>query len=120
LKIVKDTPNSDDATSQDHVCSEPGCGKVCRTPAGLKSHARQAHPPAFVESPSAAAERAIRSVTITPRLAVLAATVRELAKALEDCLPTDKAKTSRELTARVNELLHFSPTGDGTPDWTEQ
>jgi hypothetical protein len=64
-------------------------------------------------------ERVLADLDITPRRAVLAATVRELAKALEDCEPTDKAKTSKELTARMADLLaDAAPTGDG-PDWTE-
>jgi hypothetical protein len=105
--------------NQGHVCSEPGCGKVCRTPAGLRSHQRQAHPaPPAKETPTAAVERALRSITVTPKLAVLAATVRELAVALEQCEPTDKAKTSKELTARMNDLLGDGPADDG-PDWTE-
>jgi hypothetical protein len=105
-----------------HVCNEPGCGKVCKSKPGLVSHQRQAHPktdPAPMETPSQAAERALSSVEITPRFAVLAATIRELATALEQCEPTDKAKTSRELTARVNELLGDPSQRADMPDWTE-
>lgn len=107
---------------QAHVCSVAGCGKVCRSAAGLKAHLRAAHPapaaPTVIESPSAAVERVLAAVEITPARAVLAATVRELAKALEDCEPTDKAKTSKELTARMADLLadQTAPTGH---DWTE-
>lgn len=101
------------------MCQEPGCGKVCKSAGGLKSHRRQAHPAAEVETPTQAVERALRSLTITPKLAVLAATVRELAKALEACEPTDKAKTAKELTARMNDLLGDGPTNPDGPDWTQ-
>jgi hypothetical protein len=105
------------------VCSEPGCGKVLPTASGLVSHRRQAHKPAPVpqppESPTAAAERVLASISIPPRLAVLAATIRQLAQALEECEPTDKAKTSKELTARVSELLGDPVHQPDEADWTE-
>lgn len=105
-----------------HVCPEAACGKVCATPAGLASHRRAAHPPAAVvvkESPTVAVERLLASIEITPKLAVLAATIRELAQALELCEPGDKAKTSKELTARVAELLADPSHRPDEPDWTE-
>lgn len=109
-----------EAKAQAHVCREPGCGRSFATARGLTSHERQAHPPApVIESPTAAVERALRSITITPKLAVLAATVRELARALELCEPTDKAKTAKELTARMADLLGEGPPDPGKPDWTE-
>jgi hypothetical protein len=109
--------------AEDLVCSEPGCAKVCRSASGLASHRRFAHPssaaPSIPETPSAAVERVLFDLDITPRRAVLAATVRELARALELCEPTDKAKTSKELTARMADLLADTATaGDGS-DWTE-
>lgn len=106
----------------DHVCLEAGCGKSCRSASGLAAHRRAAHPDppaALIETPSAAAERVLAELDITPRRAVLAATVRELAKALEDCEPTDKAKTSKELIARVNELLGDPSAQPDESDWTE-
>ncbi len=121
----KKSPSAKSAKQADqgHVCSEPGCAKVCKTAPGLSSHRRQAHRPPPVpqlpESPTAAAERVLASITILPRLAVLAATVRQLAKALEDCEPTDKAKISKELTARVSELLGDPVHQPDDPDWTE-
>jgi hypothetical protein len=75
--------------------------------------------PTLPESPSVAVERVLADIDITPRRAVLAATVRELAKALEDCDPTDKAKTSKELTARMVDLLADTDTSGDQPDWTE-
>lgn len=106
-----------------HVCSEPDCAKVCPTATGLASHRRQVHrvaaPVALIESASQAAERVLASVKITARLAVLAATIRELALALEQCEPPDKAKTSKELTARVAELLADPSHAPDRTDWTE-
>jgi hypothetical protein len=122
-KSASKTSKASVTENQAHVCSAAGCGKVCRSAAGLSAHTRSAHPTpppsAVIESPAAAVERVLADLDITPRRAVLAATVRELAKALEDCEPTDKAKTSKELTARMADLLADSSTpGDG-PDWTE-
>lgn len=75
--------------------------------------------PPSIETPSQAAERTLSAVEITPRRAVLAATIRQLAAALESCETTDKAKTSRELMARVNEFLNDAPPeGEGPCDWT--
>lgn len=110
-------------TVERHVCSEDRCGKVCRSASGLASHRRSAHPtpavPVVPDTPSAAVERVLADIDITPRRAVLAATVRELAKALEECEPTDKAKTSKELTARMADLLAETSTAGDGPDWTE-
>lgn len=73
-------PKSSVVVEQTHVCSAAGCGKVCRSAAGLKAHARAAHPapllPVVIESPSAAVERVLAALEITPARAVLAATVR--------------------------------------------
>lgn len=120
-KKTRSTAKSAEANGQDHVCPETGCGKVCRSAAGLKSHQRQAHaaPPAEVESPTAAAERLLSAIEITPRVAVLAAQVRQLAKALEECELTDKAKTSKELTALLRDLLADAGGSGGEADWTE-
>ena len=122
-KSASKGPKSPVPAPQAHVCSAPGCGKRYGTARGLAAHVRVAHPAppvsAPIESPSVAVERVLADLDITPRRAVLAATVRELAKALEDCEPTDKAKTSKELTARMADLLADAvPAGDG-PDWTE-
>ena len=110
-------------SEQPHVCSEAGCSKGYPTARGLAAHVRVAHPappePPPIESPSVAVERVLADLDITPRRAVLAATVRELAKALEDCEPTDKAKTSKELTARMADLLADAEPAGGGPDWTE-
>jgi len=103
------------------ACPAPGCGRTYKTQRGLDRHVTEKHPaPDAPETPTAAVERALAAITITPKLAVLAATVRELALALEVCEPTDKAKTSKELTARMADLLGVSSTQlDGTVDWTE-
>ena len=115
----KSAPSPDDG----HVCSESGCTKVCKTAAGLASHRRQAHKPAPValppELPTVAAERLLASIKIPARLALLVATIRQLAKALEECETTDKAKISKELTARVSELLGDPVHTPDEPDWTE-
>lgn len=111
---------SRDAANETRVCQEPGCGKVCKTAGGLAAHRRAAHPtPPAIESPTQAVERALLSIDITPRRAVLAATVRKLARALEDCEPTDAAKTSKELAARMAELLSDARPTEGDDDWTE-
>lgn len=116
-------PKSSVPPVQHHVCSEPGCGKICRSAQGLNAHRRAAHPPpatpAPVETPTVAVARVLAELDITPRRAVLAATVRELALALELCEPTDKAKTSKELTARMADLLADTMTANDGPDWTE-
>lgn len=102
------------------TCPETGCGRTYKTQRGLDRHVDDKHALVPPETPTAAVERALASIEITPKLAVLAATVRELALALEMCEPTDKAKTSKELTARMADLLGVSSTQlDGTADWTE-
>lgn len=120
-KKTRSTRKSGEPQSQDHVCREPGCGKVCRSAAGFKSHQRQAHaaPTAPPESPTAAAERLLSTIEITPRLALIAAQVRQLAKALEECDLTDKAKTSKELTALLRDLLDVGGSDVDGKDWTE-
>lgn len=107
--------------AQPHVCRAPGCGKVCRSAGGLKSHERQAHPPAAAheESPIEAVERLLSTMEITPRLAVPAAQARELAKALQECDLTDKAKTSKELTALLRDLLADVAVEPEGGNWTE-
>lgn len=65
-----------------------------------------------------AVERVLATLDVKPRQAVLVATIRELAKTLEVCEPTDKTKTAKELTALMHELLDQQPSDDG-PDWTE-
>ena len=101
------------------TCTEPGCGRPYKTQRGLDRHVEDKHAPVPAETPTVAVERALRSITITPKLAVLAATVRELAKALEACDPTDKAKTAKELTARMADLLGAGPSTPDGDDWTE-
>lgn len=103
------------------TCSAPGCGRPYETQRGLDRHVADKHaePAPVIESPTAAVERALASITITPKLAVLAATVRELAVALERCEPTDKAKTSKELSARMADLMGAGPTTPDSDDWTE-
>jgi len=73
-----------------------------------------------MESPGEAVERALLAIDVTPRLAVLAATVRELARALSECEPADKAKTSRELNVRMNELLAEGRSDVDDDDWTQR
>ena len=59
-------------------------------------------------------------MTSTPRRAVQIATVRALAKALENADPGDVPKISRELDARMAALMADAiPVGE-PPDWTEQ
>lgn len=119
-KSASARPKSEQSKPQAHVCRAAGCGKVCRSATGLKSHQRQVHSaPLVVETPTQAVERALRSVTVTPQLAVLAATCRELAKALEACDATDKAKTAKELKATIAELLGPGTSTPQGPDWTE-
>lgn len=102
------------------TCPEPGCGRIYKTQRGLARHVDDKHALVPPETPTEAVERTLAAIEITPKLAVLAATVRELARALEACEPTDKAKTSKELTARMADLLGVSSTQlDGPPDWTE-
>jgi hypothetical protein len=103
------------------TCPASGCGRPYKTQRGLDRHVEAKHvePEPEVETPTAAVERALRSITITPKLAVLAATVRELAVALEACEPTDKAKTSKELTARMADLLGAGPSTPDDDDWTK-
>lgn len=72
------------------------------------------------ETPTGALERALAVVTSTPRRAVQIATVRALAKALENADPGDVPKISRELDARMAALMADAiPVGE-PPDWTEQ
>lgn len=119
-KTAKRPPKKRQPATQGHACTEPGCTKVCKSAGGLAAHRRAAHRvESTPETPTAAVERALRSISITPKRAVLAATVRELAKALEQCEPTDKAKTAKELTARMNDLLGDGPADPDKPDWTE-
>lgn len=111
---------SADAPAQGHVCLEPGCGKVCRSASGLVSHRRAAHVQLPVESPTAAVERVLGSVLVTSRHAVLAAQVRTVARALEECDASDVAKTSKELSALMKELLAAAAAKKPEPDWTEE
>lgn len=102
------------------MCREQGCDRSFPTARGLASHRRQAHPATEAppaESPSLAVERVLATLELKPRQAVLVATIRELAKTLEVCDPTDKTKTAKELTALMHELLDGEP--DDGPDWTE-
>lgn len=121
-KKTKRAAKSKPAAEQDHVCTEPGCEKVCKSAGGLASHRRQAHPAgAGAVSPVAAVEAAIAGLgPLTASQGVLAATVRTLAKALQDCDPTDKAKTSKELRAVWAELAGVAgtkPGDDGDDGW---
>ncbi|HEY3484356.1 MAG TPA: hypothetical protein VGK49_03180, partial [Ilumatobacteraceae bacterium] len=71
------------------------------------------------ETTVAAVERALKGVEITSKRAVLAATVRRLAAALDAAEPTDVAKVSKELTARMAEVLAEVKPDGGDRDWTE-
>ncbi len=121
-KKAKRAAKSRRAAEQDHVCTEPGCGKVCKSAGGLASHRRQAHPVAEdPASPIAAVEAAIAGLGgLSVSQGVLAATARTLAKALEECDPTDKAKTSKELRSVWAELAGPAgtrPGNDGDDGW---
>jgi hypothetical protein len=72
-----------------------------------------------VESAGVAVERALGLVVSTPRRAVLIASVRRLALALDGADPADAPKISRELNARMVELMaDANPVGE-PPDWTQ-
>ncbi len=105
-------------------CPDPGCERTYANERTLARHVAQAHPPApslkgLNESPVEAVERVLADMEITSRRAVLAATVRTLALALMTCEPTDVAKTSKELDARMRDLLELARPADDDADWTE-
>jgi hypothetical protein len=100
-------------------CPDPGCDRTYASQATLDRHTAKDHPATEPETAPQAAERVLATLEITPKLAVLAATVRRLASALESCEETDVAKTSKELDARMNDLLGAVRTPD-EDDWTEE
>lgn len=110
------------------TCPADECGRTYKTQRGLDGHVEREHPaaaavPARSESPTEAVERFLTEQIavdgeIPAKVAVLAADVRVLAKALEDCDPGDKAKTSKEVTARTADLLALADVGDSDDDWT--
>jgi predicted nucleic acid-binding protein len=83
--------------------------------AGEPETAQQAGEP---ETAQQAVERALADIEITPQRAVLAATVRRLAVALDLAEPTDVAKVSRELAARMAELMAEARPHVDDDDWT--
>lgn len=76
--------------------------------------------PVAAETTSAAVERALRDLRIqgTAKRAVVIATVRRLAEALDGADPTDRPKISKELAARWAELMAEANPRDSDPDWT--
>jgi len=81
------------------------------------------HPPAahvvpLVETTVAAVERALTRIEDSPKRAVLVATIRCLADALDKAEPTDRPKISKELATRMAELNAEANPGDDDDDWT--
>ena len=106
-------------------CPTEGCSKTYKTESGLTKHVADKHPPAdhvapVEESTVEAVKRALTTVSDAPKRAVLVATVRRLAEALDDAEPTDRPKISKELAARMAELMADARPDGTDPDWTEQ
>jgi hypothetical protein len=95
---------------------------VYKTERGLAKHVEDKHPtvePPEAETPSAAVERVLATMELPAKKAVLVATIRTLAKTLEECEPTDRTKTAKELTSLMHELFTDQPDESG-PSWTEE
>lgn len=74
----------------------------------------------LTESASKAVERALGLVTMTPRRAVMVASVRALAAGLDLAEAGDRPKITRELDRLMGVLMaDANPIGE-PPDWTEQ
>lgn len=101
------------------ACPNEGCDRTYANETTLARHVAAAHPLTTppIETADEAVERTLRSIDLTDRHAVTVAAVRRLAKALEECEPTDTAKISKELAAQMASLLDMQPPDAG--DWTD-
>ena len=105
------------------ICPVDGCGRSYKTKVGFDRHTVAKHPPAvhvapLVETTAAAVERALTRIEDSPKRAVLVATIRRLADALDEAEPTDRPKISKELATRMAELNAEANPGDDDDDWT--
>ena len=102
------------------ACPADGCDRTFANQRTLDRHTESAHPvavPLPAETTPEAVERLLTSIKLTDRDAAAVAIVRGLAETFDLCEPSDKAKTAKELTKQLVDILDDQAPTEA--DWTE-
>lgn len=73
----------------------------------------------LVEPPAKALERLLRTIVLTPSIAVTAANARAIAEVIPYAEPGDRPKMTRELSRLQAELIAAGVPSGEPPDWTQ-
>ncbi|MEM9516029.1 MAG: hypothetical protein AAGA42_14350 [Actinomycetota bacterium] len=125
-KLVSKAAKSEQGRKQSRVDQRPlvcvVCGREYRTQRGLDRHVEAKHPPEkpspIMETTVQAVERRLADMEDSTKHAVLIAQIRRVAHGLDHSDPTDRAKLSKELAERMQQLDAEANPADDDDDWT--